>query len=63
MVPIKIMKMKEISERRVRFVHGEQFTGILARPFHKKLAEPTEKGFVEMNKALKDRAENFSNSN
>jgi len=55
--------MKEISERQVRFVHGEQFTGILARPFHKKLAEPTEKGFVEMNKALKDRAEYFSNSN
>ena len=49
--------LEEISEKQVKFVHGEQFTGILARPFHKKLAEPTEKGFVEMNKALRDRAE------
>ncbi len=49
--------LEEISEKQVKFVHGEQFTGILAGPFHKKLAVPTQKGFMEMNKALKDRAE------
>jgi hypothetical protein len=43
----------------VKFVHGEQFTGILASPFHKKLAGPTRAGFVEMNKALKNRAEHL----
>ena len=48
--------LEDISERQVRFVHGEQFTGILAKPFLKKLAVPTQQGFLEMNKALKDRA-------
>ena len=45
------------SDDRKKFVHGEQFTDILARPFHKKLAVPTQEGFMEMNKALKERAE------
>ena len=49
--------VEEINEHQVKFVHGEQFTGILARPFHKKLAGPTKEGFVEMNEALKERAE------
>ena len=49
--------MEEINEKQVKFVHGEQFTGILAKPFLKKLAVPTQQGFMEMNKALKDRAE------
>ena len=49
--------LEEISGKQVKFIHGEQFTGILASPFHKKLAGPTRAGFVEMNKALKDRAE------
>ncbi len=55
--------LEEISEKQIKFVHVEQFTGILASPFHKKLAGPTRAGFVEMNKALKDRAEDLSNSN
>ncbi|KPL23475.1 MAG: hypothetical protein AMS23_06590 [Bacteroides sp. SM1_62] len=54
--------VEEIGEKQVRFVQGEQFTGILAKPFYKRFAEPTQKGFVEMNKALKDRAEYLSNS-
>ena len=53
--------VEEINEKQVKFVHGEQFTGILARPFHKRLAEPTIAGFVEMNKALKNRVEYLSN--
>lgn len=55
--------LEEISEKQVKFVHGEQFTGILAGPFHKKLAGPTRAGFVEMNKALKDRAELLAGAN
>ena len=55
--------VEEISNGQVKFVHGEQFTGILAKPFHKRLAEPTQKGFIEMNKALKERAEQLSASN
>jgi hypothetical protein len=49
--------LEEINEKQVKLVHGEQFTGILAKPFHKKLAVPTQEGFMEMNKALKERAE------
>ena len=52
--------VEEINEQQVKFVHGEQFTGILAKPFHKRLAEPTQSGFIEMNKALKNRAEQLS---
>ncbi len=55
--------LEEISKKQVKFVHGEQFTGILARPFHKRLAWPTQKGFVEMNKALKNRAEQLAGAN
>jgi hypothetical protein len=55
--------LEEISEKQVKFIHGEQFTGILAGPFHKKLAEPTRAGFMEMNKALKDRAEQLASTN
>ena len=52
--------VEEIHEKQVKFVHGEQFTGILAGPFHKILAEPTQDGFIKMNKALKERAELLS---
>lgn len=52
--------VEEINEHQVKFVHGEQFTGILARPFYKKLAGPTKEGFVEMNEALKMRVEELS---
>ena len=54
--------VEEINEKKVKFIHGEQFTGILARPFHKRLAEPTQRGFIEMNKALKVRAEDLSDA-
>jgi hypothetical protein len=41
---------------RSRFVQSERFSGLLVRPFAKTLAA-TERGFVEMNEALKRRAE------
>jgi hypothetical protein len=52
--------LEEISQGQVRFVHGEQFTGMLAGPFHRKLAGPTRQGFVSMNEALKERAESLA---
>jgi hypothetical protein len=54
--------VEELDDKKVRFVHGEQFSGILAGPFHRKLAEPTRLGFMEMNKALKQRAELLSDA-
>jgi hypothetical protein len=39
-----------------RFIQSERFSGLLVGPFAKTLAA-TERGFVEMNKALKQRAE------
>jgi hypothetical protein len=41
---------------RSRFVQSERFSGFLVRPFAKVLTA-TERGFVEMNEALKRRAE------
>jgi hypothetical protein len=41
---------------RSRFIQSERFSGLLVGPFAKTLAA-TERGFVEMNEALKQRAE------
>ena len=40
-----------------RFIHGEDFGGMLVRLFKKKLSTDTKMGFEEMNKALKGRVE------
>lgn len=40
-----------------KFIQSEKFTGILVPLFRKKLMTDTKKGFEEMNKALKQRAE------
>jgi hypothetical protein len=66
-MPLKVFNgrhyfiVEEISEKQVRFIHGEQFTGILARPFYKRLAGRTRQGFISMNNALKQRAEYLVN--
>ncbi len=52
--------LEEIGKKKVKFIHGEQFTGILAGPFHNRLARSTQEAFTEMNKALKGRAEHLS---
>ncbi len=43
----------------VRFVHGENFDGILVRLFAKSLDKGTAAGFRAMNKAIKERAESL----
>lgn len=51
--------LKPITEYQTQFVHGENFTGILRRTILKKIGTETEKGFVKMNEALKDHAEDL----
>jgi hypothetical protein len=51
-------RIEPIDENRVRFIHGEIFSGILVRLFAKSLDEGTLSGFRQMNEALKKRAEN-----
>jgi len=50
-------QITQLAPRRVRFVHGERFSGLLI-PFAKSsLDGGTKAGFVAMNQALKSRAE------
>ena len=50
-------RIEPIDENRVRFIHGEKFSGLLVRLFEKSLDTGTLAGFREMNEALKKRAE------
>ncbi len=50
-------RIEPIDENRVRFIHGEIFSGLLVRLFAKSLDTGTLAGFREMNEALKKRAE------
>jgi hypothetical protein len=49
-------RLDPAGEGRTRFVQSERFTGLLVRFFGKTLAQ-TERGFAQMNEALKRRAE------
>ncbi|MFW9914108.1 MAG: SRPBCC family protein [Candidatus Thorarchaeota archaeon] len=53
-----IFEIESISEDQVRFIHREQFRGLLMRPILRSVGESTRRGFEEMNQALKERAEN-----
>lgn len=50
-------KIEKISEHQVKFIHGEQFSGLLAGLIMRQIGEATREGFVAMNEALKARAE------
>jgi hypothetical protein len=45
------------SDRTILFQHGEEFRGLLIPSMRKSLDRDTRRGFVEMNEALKARAE------
>ena len=45
--------LEEINPMKTRFIHGENFTGVLSGVFLKMIAEDTKKGFEAMNLALK----------
>jgi hypothetical protein len=52
-----IFRIEALSANRVRFIHEEQFQGLLVSLFAKSLDEGSGAGFVAMNQALKARAE------
>lgn len=50
-------RIEALSGGQVKFVHGEEFSGLLAGMIMNKIGEQTRAGFIAMNKALKERAE------
>ena len=51
------LRIEQIGENRVKFIHGEDFDGVLVALFAKSLETDSLRGFKEMNEALKKRAE------
>jgi hypothetical protein len=52
-----VFRIEPLGEDRVRFVQEEKFTGLLVTLFASGLDRDTRRGFEEMNRALKERAE------
>jgi hypothetical protein len=50
-------EIEPLSDRRVRFLHSEKFSGLLVPLFWRSLNTRTRQGFEEMNQALKLQAE------
>jgi hypothetical protein len=50
-------RIEPLSTRKSRFIHGENFKGILALLLWGSMEAPTKQGFNQMNKALKAVAE------
>ena len=55
-------RLEPIGASRVRFVHGEAFSGLLVEHAEGSLLESTREGFDEMNRALKRRCESLRTS-
>lgn len=53
-----IFNIQPLAENRVKFTQCEQFSGLLVPLFWRSLNTDTQRGFNEMNAALKKRAEN-----
>jgi hypothetical protein len=51
------LTIHRLGEDSVRFVQAETFTGVLVPMFARSLDDGTRRGFEEMNRALKERAE------
>lgn len=49
--------LEQVNENKTRFIHAEEFTGIMVAPLLKMIGETTVKGFESMNNALKLRCE------
>lgn len=49
--------MEQTGDGKTRFVHGEDFSGILVPLLWKNMESRTKEGFIEMNKALKTAVE------
>lgn len=50
-------QIESLSENKVRFIHGEHFSGWLVRLIWLMVGKATEKGYLLMNEALKKEAE------
>ncbi len=50
-------EIEEVRTGQVKFIQGENFSGILSKPILKKIGQQTMENFVRINKALKVRAE------
>lgn len=46
--------LESLGDHQTKFIHGEQFTGLLAAPLFKLIKENTKKGFEAMNLKLND---------
>lgn len=53
-----IFVIEELAPQQVKLTQKEKFSGILSSLILKQIAETTRQGFVAMNRALKQRAEN-----
>ena len=52
-----IFQLEQINNNKIRFIHRENFGGILVPLLWKSLNSSTRRGFEEMNKSLKERVE------
>ena len=50
--------LEDVGGGQTKFIHGEQFSGLLSGIILKMMGENTKAGFIAMNEALKARAEN-----
>jgi len=50
-------RIEPLNNGQIKFIHGEEFSGLLAGLIMRKIGEQTRLGFIGMNKALKERAE------
>lgn len=53
----RFFRIETVTPGRSRFVHGEYFSGLLVPPLKRYLDRSIRAGFIEMNQALKSRAE------
>lgn len=51
-------QLEDMGSNKTKFIHGENFTGLMAGALMKMIGENTKKGFHAMNVALKERIEN-----
>lgn len=52
-----IFQLEQIDNNKTKFIHRENFSGLLVPLFWKSLTSNTRRGFEEMNKALKEKVE------
>jgi hypothetical protein len=52
-----IFQLEQINDNKIKFIHRENFSGLLVPLFWKSLNRNTRQGFEEMNKALKEKVE------